>query len=453
MSLKEEGGNSQITSMKSDEENEEELKQNDSQSCQNNQRVQNLPSKYQFRSKNTTQAATFSIKSKNSSSESEPKYIRTSIESGRQNEKKTTSFSDNSDFSSENSEGFYYDDDEYEIKMAVNSIFKGKVPKQKLQQLNRSLTSLFEKAIDDVSILAYRQRKSATRSRQRQSINLFLPVSQPSFPFQQPPPYFQPQPSQIIQSPNQPPQPLPYGPNVNPQPNPFIPSTFSHPKPPKPKSSSSESSSSSSSESYEEDVKKKRKNKKKDKKKKKSKNRKTKSEILTFDYTEDKNFDGIINYLTMKTGGNIHDNGTIEVTSNDIYDSHHPKNMFSVDKIYAKKTDAQNAVITFDFKEMEIEITAYSIQSYNNGPGDGHLKNWAIEVSKDGEKWTQIDERSNSAELNGSDFSSTFRVSKKLFTRFCRLRQTGEYWGNNVNGGGCHLIIRRIEFYGKLKKR
>lgn len=68
-------------------------------------------------------------------------------------------------------------------------------------------------------------------------------------------------------------------------------------------------------------------------------------------------------------------------------------------------------------------------------------------MSKDGEKWTQIDERSNSAELNGSDFSSTFRVSKKLFARFCRLRQTGEYCGNNVNGGGCHLIIRRIEFY------
>lgn len=48
MSLKEEGGNSQITSMKSDEENEEELKQNDSQSCQNINSDQKIQRKQQL---------------------------------------------------------------------------------------------------------------------------------------------------------------------------------------------------------------------------------------------------------------------------------------------------------------------------------------------------------------------------------------------------------------------
>lgn len=37
--------------------------------------------------------------------------------------------------------------------------------------------------------------------------------------------------------------------------------------------------------------------------------------------------DGIMHYLTQQTGGNIHDNGTIQITSNSICGGHQPRNL------------------------------------------------------------------------------------------------------------------------------
>lgn len=47
---------------------------------------------------------------------------------------------------------------------------------------------------------------------------------------------------------------------------------------------------------------------------------------ITKEHKEGDEFDGLLRYLSDKTGGNIHDNGTIEVTSNSIAsDGSHPK--------------------------------------------------------------------------------------------------------------------------------
>ena len=50
----------------------------------------------------------------------------------------------------------------------------------------------------------------------------------------------------------------------------------------------------------------------------KQSSQKLNEKIKTFVHNENQEFDGIINYLTNKTGGNIHDNGTVEVTNNSI---------------------------------------------------------------------------------------------------------------------------------------
>ena len=42
------------------------------------------------------------------------------------------------------------------------------------------------------------------------------------------------------------------------------------------------------------------------------------SNVKIFEYTKGKEFEGIMNFLTNESGGNIHDNGTIEITSNSI---------------------------------------------------------------------------------------------------------------------------------------
>lgn len=172
-------------------------------------------------------------------------------------------------------------------------------------------------------------------------------------------------------------------------------------------------------------------------------------------YQEGKEFDGIMNYLTKETGGNIHDNGTIEITSNSINSdniSNHPKNLvdYQEDNLYCSK-DAGEAIICFDFKDKMIQLTNYSIKSYNCGKNWSHLKNWVIEVSNNGNTWEEIDRHDDDKALNGENIIATFNITKPDgFYRFVRLRQTGPSWSKHSTNHNL-IVFPFIEFYGKLK--
>ncbi|KAK8842881.1 hypothetical protein M9Y10_025747 [Tritrichomonas musculus] len=169
-----------------------------------------------------------------------------------------------------------------------------------------------------------------------------------------------------------------------------------------------------------------------------------------FKPNEIEDFNGILRYLTNKTGGNIHDNGTIEISSNSICSDaslYHPKNSvdYQNNNIYHSKQSKKDAYIRFDFKDRSIQVSSYSIQS---APGNNvHLKNWVIEGSEDGQKWQEIDHRSNNSELNGLGLKSRFDVNnpQMKFYRYLQLRQTGEAWYDWIG-------FAFIEFYGKLKE-
>ena len=53
---------------------------------------------------------------------------------------------------------------------------------------------------------------------------------------------------------------------------------------------------------------------------------KEKGKIEKFGDDEGQQFEGIMNHLTVESGGNIHDNGTVEITANSIHSNYHPKN-------------------------------------------------------------------------------------------------------------------------------
>ena len=152
--------------------------------------------------------------------------------------------------------------------------------------------------------------------------------------------------------------------------------------------------------------------------------------------------------MTKKTGGNIHDNGTIEVTSNSIFKSNHPKKLLDFDKTnyYNAECGQTDFWICFDFKNIEIEIYSYSIKSFN--ANCCHLKNWVIEISNDQVNWEKIDEHLNCEDLNKSLITKTFQVNQNHFSRYCRLHHIGET--SNYDSIRCPGF-RCIEFYGKLK--
>lgn len=68
--------------------------------------------------------------------------------------------------------------------------------------------------------------------------------------------------------------------------------------------------------------------------------------------------------------GNIHDKGIITISSNSISDNddkYHPKNLvdFDEDNIYESKNE-KDAKVCFDFNDMTVQLSRYSILSYAN---------------------------------------------------------------------------------------
>lgn len=149
--------------------------------------------------------------------------------------------------------------------------------------------------------------------------------------------------------------------------------------------------------------------------------------------------------MNEKTGGNIHDNGTIEITSNSYYSGDHPKNLVDFNDKTKYESPRSDAWICFDFKKIKIKPTGYSIKSFEGEKNDCHLKSWDIEVSDDGEYWNVIDQHKNCSTLNGNWFVDTFCVQSNDFSNYVRIRQTDEPWG------GDYLKICCIKFYGFLK--
>lgn len=179
---------------------------------------------------------------------------------------------------------------------------------------------------------------------------------------------------------------------------------------------------------------------------------KYRNDILDFDREEGKEFSGIMKFLVDETGGNIHDNGTIKITSNSINADHHPKNLvdYQNNNFYHSKDDG-NAIITFDFKDKLVKLSSYSIQSYDLNSNWGHLKNWVVEASNDDQNWIIIDRHQDDSSLNGPSIIASFDISDEdmIYYRFIRIRQTGNSWF--YTGNHNYIYFPYIEFYGKLK--
>ena len=183
----------------------------------------------------------------------------------------------------------------------------------------------------------------------------------------------------------------------------------------------------------------------------------------TIDYKKGTKFEGILKHLTRLNGANIHDNKTIKITTNSLHkdDVHfffknkkfyHPKNIvdFENDNEY-KSNDIGGAIVCFDFKDKFIQLSKYEIQTSMKEKSTSHLKNWVIEVSKDGTNWQEIDRRKNDESLNGPKKSNVFDVQNPSndFYRYLRIRQIGT---SHYNSGNYNIFcISRMDFYGVIK--
>jgi hypothetical protein len=105
-------------------------------------------------------------------------------------------------------------------------------------------------------------------------------------------------------------------------------------------------------------------------------------------------FNGVISYLMVKCGGNVHDRGVVEITASSILSIDYPRNSADLGTdSYFKSEDESGQWICLDFKALKIEPTHYTIQAGY----DDYLKSWVVEGSDDGASWTEIDRRESNS--------------------------------------------------------
>jgi hypothetical protein len=156
---------------------------------------------------------------------------------------------------------------------------------------------------------------------------------------------------------------------------------------------------------------------------------------------------GIIAYLTEKCGGNVHDQGVVDITASGTWKGHLPKNAadLTADSNFLSSLQ-EDSWICFDFRDKTVKPTHYTLRSSWQGKrGGNNLKEWVLEGSTDGQNWVRLDRRKNNDLLNDRSAMAIFPVANPEAVNMIRLRQTGQN-----HGGTDGLVIASLELFGTL---
>jgi hypothetical protein len=163
---------------------------------------------------------------------------------------------------------------------------------------------------------------------------------------------------------------------------------------------------------------------------------------LEFPFEEAKSADGIILYLTRKHRGNVQVTGIVTITSKSVCQDEPRYAVQNVAALispwYFMSKDEPGRWVCWDFHEMRVRPTHYTIKSYR-------LKSWVVESWLDGEAWTEIDRKTDIVGFKYDWGPASFAVSKPAECRFIRLTQTGKR-----HNGDDYLSIVAFEFFGTL---
>jgi hypothetical protein len=158
--------------------------------------------------------------------------------------------------------------------------------------------------------------------------------------------------------------------------------------------------------------------------------------------------DGVISYLTAKVGGNVHDKGAISVTASSA--SSPAKIVVDLQNraSYFQSKNEPNSWICYDFKEMKIAPTCYSLVSAPYAANwANHPKSWCLEVSRDGREWVEAHRVTDNGALKGPNQIATLEATTAVTGRFVRLRQTAKTHCNQD-----YLLVAALEIFGVLRE-
>jgi hypothetical protein len=163
-----------------------------------------------------------------------------------------------------------------------------------------------------------------------------------------------------------------------------------------------------------------------------------------------RSLDGIISYLTVKHGGNVHEKGIVTVTApaawrdSVLWHVRHVVDLRSEESFCSQNRPAQ--WLCWDFGNgVLVRIAHYTIVGW-------YLRSWVVQGSLDGERWTLMDRRTDDGNYNNphSRNIASFGTENALDCRFIRLVLTdlnhANEWGENI------LWLAAVEFFGAISE-
>jgi hypothetical protein len=182
-----------------------------------------------------------------------------------------------------------------------------------------------------------------------------------------------------------------------------------------------------------------------------SKSRRSSSTKTAYSYRPGFPFDGILAFLSKQCQGNPHVKGFLEVTSSGTATrcTSKPEGILEGRDIGEwSSTNEDDSWIQIEFKEISVQLSAYTIGTSEGKVGTAHLKSWKLEGSNDGFEWVQLDSVPETNELNQPNAVLTRELSSANFFNFVRITQlTPNHFGTRC------LTIKRIELFGQIAPR
>lgn len=171
---------------------------------------------------------------------------------------------------------------------------------------------------------------------------------------------------------------------------------------------------------------------------------------IPYDYELSHQFEGIISYIKKLDDENF--DHEVEITASSYRTGRsNPNNVTNISDqdVYFGSKNQENSWICLNFKNRKVRPNLYSIKSWSGPRGSHHLKNWKVQVSKDGINWENMDSRQNDTSLDGPGNTNTFDMrnlnNSREFYQYIKLIQTGPNSGNTF-----YLNIKCLEFFGDI---
>jgi hypothetical protein len=173
------------------------------------------------------------------------------------------------------------------------------------------------------------------------------------------------------------------------------------------------------------------------------------NDLIVFSYEGE----GIINHLTKKCGGNVHEKGIVNITSSgDERNKCWEVANYGWNDSWCSRNDPYSW-ICFDFKDKCVSLQSYTLNSGCEW-GWPFSMEWQIEGSNDGKTWRILDTGSTEDLCEDAGFATCecSEAASKEFFRFIRVRRIWESIPH-PRGISYSLELANVEFFGKLKQQ